>query len=65
VIHLVTTAHGAEEIYEQEFANNPARTEVRTQRRTLREEEVLQALGILVCVDPTYLHPPHQSCVRC
>jgi hypothetical protein len=28
VLHLVTTAHGAEGIYEQEFTNNPTRTEV-------------------------------------
>ena len=35
VIHLVTTAHGAEEIYEQEFANNPARTEVPQNCKTI------------------------------
>ena len=38
VIHLVTTAHGAEAVYEQEFNNNPARTETAQAARELDDK---------------------------
>jgi hypothetical protein len=38
VIHLVSTAHGAEEIYEKEFNNNPARTETAQEARELDDK---------------------------
>lgn len=38
VIHLVSTAHGAESVYEQEFTNNPARTETAQEARELDDK---------------------------
>ena len=35
VIHLVSTAHGAEEIYIEQMTNNPARTESPQEAREL------------------------------
>jgi hypothetical protein len=35
VLHLVTTAHGVEDIYMQQKANNPARSENAEQAREL------------------------------
>ena len=38
VIHLVSTAHGAEEIYIEQMANNPARTESPQEARQLDDK---------------------------
>ena len=38
VIHLVSTAHGAESVYEKEFNNNPARTETAQEARELDDK---------------------------
>ena len=38
VIHLVSTAHGAEEIYIEQMANNPARTEAPQEARELDDK---------------------------
>ena len=41
VLHLATTAHGLEDVYEQQKANNPARTETASEARAL-DDKVLE-----------------------